>query len=205
MSGLLALKAPRTCVIADGRRKVHSVFTDDSEMVEEFDVITDELLLRKVRKASTALGGEAPWEIEIGAEHSLEAARSKRFNPDSDLLKESNTNPILSRQDTPQLHQWRIRNLPYPPETYNLSVEPDAIVVRTTNKKYFKKIEIPDMKRLNLPLDPAALSWVHQHNTLIISYKKHLAIQTAEAAAKKERASMEAVRLKDDKAGCAQQ
>jgi len=36
--------------------------------------------------------------------------------------------------------QWRVRNLPYPKEVYEISVdqEKNQVVIRTTNKKYFK-------------------------------------------------------------------
>lgn len=45
--------------------------------------------------------------------------------------------PIFTRKDTPQAFQWRIRNLPYPLPTYQVSIddEKQQIVVRTTNKK----------------------------------------------------------------------
>jgi hypothetical protein len=60
-------------------------------------------------------------------------------------------------------------------------VEDDLIVVRTSNKKYYKRIEIPDMQRLGLKLDGASLTWKHQHNTLIISYSKPKQVLVAEA------------------------
>jgi protein DPCD len=41
----------------------------------------------------------------------------------------------LSRKDTRAALQWRIRNLPYPLDTYNVTAEDKLIVVRTTNKK----------------------------------------------------------------------
>ena len=46
------------------------------------------------------------------------------------------------------------------------------IVVRTTIKKYFKKINVPDLDRLSIPLEQNNLKWTFQNNTLIISYLK---------------------------------
>lgn len=45
--------------------------------------------------------------------------------------------PQFSRRDTASAFQWRIRNLPYAPDVYSVTVDDDAqqIVVRTTNKK----------------------------------------------------------------------
>lgn len=45
-------------------------------------------------------------------------------------------------------------------------------MLRTTNKKYYKRFDIPDMKRLNLKLDESSLAWKYSNNTLIISYDK---------------------------------
>jgi hypothetical protein len=46
--------------------------------------------------------------------------------------------PSRSRKDTADEFQWRVRNLPYPVDTYQITID-DAtqeIVIRTTNKKY---------------------------------------------------------------------
>jgi len=45
--------------------------------------------------------------------------------------------PVCVRADTRQSFEWRIRNLPYSIETYDVTVDETgrAIVIRTTNKK----------------------------------------------------------------------
>jgi len=98
----------------------------------------------------------------------------KAFDPRSDLLRASATNPIFLRKDTPDSFQWRIRNLPYPASVYSVLVdhEKQEVVVRTSNKKYFKRIGVPDVVGVGLKLKDELLSWKHQHNTLIISYAK---------------------------------
>ena len=62
----------------------------------------------------------------------------------------------------------------WPKETYSLEIDHNKqeIVLRTTNKKYFKRFDIPDMKRLGLTLEESALTWKYQNNTLIIGYDK---------------------------------
>ena len=97
------------------------------------------------------------------------------------------SNPIFLRKDTPQAHaslvleaarpehfQWRIRNLSYHADVYSVSVdhEKQEIVVRTSNKKYYKRIQVPDLLRYDLKLEDDLLSWKHQHSTMIISYRK---------------------------------
>lgn len=69
--------------------------------------------------------------------------------------------------------EWRIRNLPYPIEVYSVEVDPGQknITVRTTNKKYFKHIQIPDFERLNIIPDSKDINFTHKYNTLIITVR----------------------------------
>lgn len=90
------------------------------------------------------------------------------------MLRASSSNPIFLRKDTPDQFQWRVRNLTYPSDVYAVTIdhEKQEIVVRTSNKKYYKRFGIPDVARAGLALKDNLLSWKHQHNTLIISYAK---------------------------------
>ena len=38
--------------------------------------------------------------------------------------------------------------------------------------RYFKRFTVPEMDHLHLALEQPALSWRHNHNTLVISYQK---------------------------------
>ncbi|KAG5447157.1 Protein dpcd [Clonorchis sinensis] len=160
------LKAARkTALVQDGKRKIHFTFEDETELVEEYDVKTQCLLTRKWKKKTT-LGGDGKWDFEVGEPPTL-------FNP-LDEITEANTNPRFSRSDTAKAFQWRIRNMPYPLGTYQIEVDSDtnSLILRTTNKKYYKRFDVPDMQRMNLPLKQDALSLSHANNTLLISYTK---------------------------------
>lgn len=197
---MTTLAEPKTCVITRGRKCITAKYTDGTEIVEEFDVITDDLLLRKSRTKNT-FGGFSEWEVEVGSE-----AVPRNLN--RDLLVVSSGNPELVSQDTKQCHVFRIRNLPYPRDVFSVTVEHKdedpigEIVVRTTNKKYFKRIRVPVMVRARIPLDPAQLSFDVKNNTLIVEYKKHPTILAAEAQAEKERSSMAAKRVDEENKGC---
>ncbi|CAN9509938.1 unnamed protein product [Ophioblennius macclurei] len=160
--------AKKTALIDDGKRKIHYLFKDGQEMAEVYDLKTDELIERKWRHKN-ALGAQGQWEVEVGEPMTSPASASN-----SDLIKESCSNPIFLRRDTKTSFQWRIRNLSYPGDVFSVSVEPSerCIVIRTSNKKYYKKFSVPDLDRSQLPLDGAALSFAHANNTLIVSYKK---------------------------------
>ena len=79
-----------TSVVADGRRKFHTTYENGVEMVEEFDLQTNQLLLRKRRTVSIL--GEGTWTIEIGGE-------VKSFNPIHDLIAPSTVNVSLRNFD----------------------------------------------------------------------------------------------------------
>ena len=61
----------------------------------------------------------------------------------------------------------------YPKEVYIVEVdeEKQQIVVKTTIKKYYKRIDIPDIKRMGIELKKGKESWIYKNNTLIISVR----------------------------------
>ncbi|XP_060097792.1 protein DPCD [Heteronotia binoei] len=174
--------ARKTALLGDGKRKIHYLFDNGKEMAEEYDMKTNQLLLRKWREKN-ALGASGSWQVEVG-EPTMPAVGTL----DCELIKESSANPVFMRKDTKNSFQWRIRNLPYPKDVYSVSVEKDqrCCVIHTTNKKYYKKFSIPDLDRFQLPLDCAALSFTHANNTLIITYQKPPEILAAEEELQKE-------------------
>ncbi|XP_029466078.1 protein DPCD isoform X2 [Rhinatrema bivittatum] len=180
--------AKKTSLLQDGRKKVHYLFLDGKEMAEEYDIKTNELLLRKWRQKN-ALGSYGQWQTEVG-----ELAPLSTSMLELDHIKESSCNPIFMRKDLKMSFQWRIRNLPYPVDVYDVSVDQNerCCIVRTSNKKYYKKFSIPDMDRCQLPLDKSALSFTHANNTLIITYQKPKEILEVEEELQKELKKMNA-------------
>ena len=165
-------------VSTGGRRKCHYTLPDESEVVEEYDLQTDELLVRK-KRGKSVLGALQEWVFEIGE-------APARATIEGDMMRVSSTNPTLVRKDRPHVFEWRIRNLSYPKATYNVSVdtENNQIVVRTANKKYFKRIDVEELDRARVPLEEASLTWDHENSTLIIQYKKPAEIVKKEREAK---------------------
>ena len=167
-----------TTMSTGGRRKVHYTFPDESEMVEEYDLQTDELMVRK-RCSKTVLGAKGEWVYEVGE-------APARMTIENDVMRPSSVNPVLVRKDRVNAFEWRIRNLPYPKPTYAVSVdtEQNQIVVRTANKKYFKRIDVEELDRARVPLVESHLSWDHENNTLIVQYKKPKEVMAREKEAK---------------------
>ncbi|XP_033633540.1 protein DPCD-like [Asterias rubens] len=181
--------AKKTALVQDDRKKIHFIFKTGTEMVEEYDIKTNELLVRKW-KTKTTLGREGKWDYEIGEQF------SPAGNLEAELFRESNLNPIFTRKDTKQNFQWRIRNLPYPVSVYDVTIDKDnrCCIIRTSNKKYYKKFPLTDMDRAGLPLDPQALTVAHANNTLIVTYKKPAEILSMERQVQQELLKIKATR-----------
>ncbi|XP_047509354.1 protein DPCD [Pieris napi] len=162
------LDAEKTSLKEDKIRKIHYKFEDDREMVEEYNVDTH-VLLRRSWKVKGKLGSEGKWDVEIG-----DPIPDGIQSIESTEIVESKDQPIVMRRNTRVNLEWRIRNLPYPIETYCIKAnnEDKFIILSTTNKKYYKKLQIPELTRLGLSIEQANIQSSHKYNTLIIMYKK---------------------------------
>jgi len=157
--------ARKTSIIEDGKRKVHFLMEDGKEMVEEYNMDTN-VVVRRAWKEKNNFGTDTGWTVEVGD--------PERKPNDIEIygIEERNA-PFITRRITKTGLEWRIRNLSYPESVYSVTAENDGtMTVRTSNKKYFKKIRIPDLERIGLKPTQQRISFHHQYNTLIISYKK---------------------------------
>lgn len=147
--------------------------------------------VRRWRDASGARSRGAKWEYEIGDDAAAGGAAAGAGGSTSGggLLSESRANPVFLKRDTPQAWVWRIRNLPYPKSTYKLAIDGDKqqVVLSTTNKKYYKRIDVPAMRRAGLALDARALGLRYSNNTLVISYAKPPPVVATEAEDRKSK------------------
>mmetsp|Transcript_26935 Transcript_26935/g.86581 ORF Transcript_26935/g.86581 Transcript_26935/m.86581 type:complete len:194 (-) Transcript_26935:537-1118(-) len=168
-----------TWAAAGGKLVGRTTFPDGTEMVEEFDQRTDERISKRWR-TKTPLGAWRPWEYEFG---------SAPETGSGGLLAASASNPVFVPQDSRTAWVWRVRNIPYPKDVYELSVdnEKQQIVLRTSNRKYFKRFDVPELKRRGLKLDVARLRHDHKSNTLIVEYAKPREVLAEEARQLDER------------------
>ena len=155
----------RTYLINGDFIKFHTVFKDGSEIVEEYGLYSEELESRRVKKIG--MTGKEQWTTEIGEE-------IKPRSNDEFLIRENDNNPLFIRKDTQKEFQWRIRNLKGDADNFMVECDKDKqqIVIRTKNKKYYKRFNIPDLERLNIKLEENLMKVNFVNNTLIISYTK---------------------------------
>lgn len=170
----------KTAVNQNNVCRIHTVFDDGSECIEEFAADTQLLLLRKWRRR-TNLGREMSWEIEVG--EAEEAASAEVVTG----MYTSKSTPTVSRLDSETAFVFKITNLPGPESNYFLTVENDELLLRTQNKKYFKRLVIQDLRRAKLPHMVNLAKLKLQNNTLIIAYTKPPDIRSAEKAAAEAR------------------
>ena len=167
---ILANGGSRTYLISGDFIKFHTVFKDGTEIVEEYSLYSEEIESRRVKKVS--MTGKENWTTEIGEE-------IKRNNNEDFLIKVNNdNNPIFIRKDTKENFEFRIRNLKGDADNFLVDIDKDKdeIVIRTKNKKYYKRFNIPDLKRLNLNLNENNLKVNFSNNVLVITYKKPIEI-----------------------------
>ena len=55
-------------------------------------------------------------------------------------------------------------------------------MLKTTNKKYYKRIDIPDLKRADVQMDESSVTWKYANNTVIIGYDKPQKVKEKELA-----------------------
>ncbi|KAI8923240.1 DPCD protein family-domain-containing protein [Entophlyctis helioformis] len=176
-------------MIQNGRKRIHTTHPDGRELIEEYDIKTDDLVVRRHR-SKTALGAYTEWTYEVGEAPAVADPTSTAGT--GLLIAESRTSPVVVRRDTKSHFVFRVRNVPWPRETYQVSVDvaDRRITVRTTNKKYYTRISIPDMDRLGLPFNPASMAFDWGSNTLVIMYQKPQAVLDIEKAEREERRGM---------------
>jgi len=75
-----------------------------------------------------------------------------------------------------------------------VDAEAQQLVLRTTNKKYFRRWSVDALRRRGLALDATALQLAHEGTTLCIRYRKPLPEVEAEALREKELLEMLKVR-----------
>ncbi|XP_060533238.1 protein DPCD [Cylas formicarius] len=163
----LIKRAKKSCIVDHNLKKIHYDFGDNREMVEEYN-LTTKLLNRRAWRMKNELKGEPKWEVELGDPEPI-------YNcVDKCMIRENADQPFICKRNTKLNLEWRIRNLPYPLEVYSVTADQDSqqLIVRTTNKKYYKRLDVPDLQRLGIDLVQANVAFSHRYNTLIITYKK---------------------------------
>ncbi|ENN73989.1 hypothetical protein HUJ04_000447 [Dendroctonus ponderosae] len=190
-------KAKKSCIIDRNSRKVHYDFEDGKELVEQYDLLTN-CVTRRAWRTNKELKGEDAWDIEVGDPEPKYDAEQKC------MIRENSTQPFITRRITKINLEWRIRNMPYPIDVYSVTIDKGSysLIVRTTNKKYYKEINVPDLERLGIEMNQENVNFCHKFNTLIITYKKPQGLREFEATLLEEIKKIPAKNYDDEINGC---
>ena len=159
------------------------------QRVDICEIDSGKLLATKQREKRTS-GAYGPWEWVYGS--------PVEQRQDVETMEMSSKNPIFFRQDTDDEWQWRVRQIPYPANFYNVTVDEvkNQIVIRTTNKKYFKRIDAPEGEKF----DASKLQWAWAYSTLVIRHAKPPRVIAADRDMQKWRKNLPM--QKDDDPDC---
>ncbi|KAH0795959.1 protein dpcd [Histomonas meleagridis] len=122
---------------------------------------TGELIARRER-SRTIYGADQNWVWTYG--------QPPNEKKEVETFELSSKNPIFFRQDTPTQWSWRVRQIPYPADNYEVTVDEakNQIVIRTKNHKYFKRIDAPNGEKMKA----SDVNWNWAFNTLVITHEK---------------------------------
>ena len=137
-----------TALKVSGKLRVQTTFPDklNTEMVEEW-TSDKELHTRRWRQTSV-LGRPGAWEYEIGSA----ASQPSNANASEPIFSVSSSSPSFLSLDSPSHFLFHVTNAPWPVSNYKLSVdaEKDELLLRTHNKKYFKRFRVGREFAINL-------------------------------------------------------
>lgn len=165
----------------DGLQKVHLSIPEPwseaigiKEMMEEYDGRSQELLSRRIRAIQ---GLTERWITQYApamSEAQIHAINMPNNSCASEIRMDPGRNPICTRKDTEAYFELRIRQLPGEESNYMVSIdtEKNDVVIRTQDKKFFKRFKFEDLGWYGLKHEPSKLITRFAHQTLAISYKK---------------------------------
>lgn len=218
-----------------GKIRAQTKFSDGTERVEEWEHrevcsrnSSDQsqrtrakkremvLLLRKWRTGTDGLSLPSlssgslptPWEYEIGDCSVAKKQAGRRGHTSSTMMSRSSCNPAWLAEDSETKFVYKVTNCPWPLKNYHVSTDEGSqeIILRTANRKYFKRFQIPALARLNEPLSYENISMEHdkRDSTLVISYLKTKRVLEYEEEERKEREEAMAKLVKDGDVECKQ-
>jgi len=174
-----------TALKVSGRLRVQTTYARVGvEMVEEWSSTTS-LLSRRWRKSS-ALGGETGWEYEIGSPPVGKGEET------GGIMKAADVNPKFIPKDEEGSFVYTVMNCPWGLDNYNVTYDgdKDEFVLRTGNKKFYKRWSIPALRRQGIRGEGLGLKteWkADGENVLVVRVEKPDEVKVVERKRREER------------------
>lgn len=139
------------------------------------------------------------WEYEVGDDTSSRSSLSIVQIQDDDPRSASSfqcqmlMNPLSPSwhvEMTDKLFVYKLKQCPWPESNFIVDIDNDTqeIILRTQNKKYYKRFQIPALVRMKEHLDKNSISLSHDgnNNQLKITYKKPEKLMEVEKVERQE-------------------
>ena len=190
----------------DGTEKVEEWSSDmnDTSIVTNRREKCQELkLISRKWKTPTGLNNnpfatcDNSWEYEIGEvtkhnttdnNNTYTSASAQAGSRQNQLMTLNSKCPTWHMDATKDLLLFKVRNCPWPLENYEAVIDDNTqeIILRTKNKKFFKRFKIPALSRLNERPCKTLISLSHANDELVLSYIKPKLLLNIENKEKKE-------------------
>ena len=183
-------KGVTTALQVAGKVRVQTKFEDGVERNEEWvrAGAKGETIILQSRRWRGSDGAklvqkESDWQYEIGDDSS-----SIRHTNNSYGIVSSRDCPVFIAENEISHFVWKIKNCPWPEENFKVNVDSKAqeVVIRTLNKKYYKRFKVPALVRLNILLDESKLSFSLQGDCVMLKYRKPNEVMQAEEHERRE-------------------
>ena len=145
-----------TAIVVGGKLRVQTAYGNGCERVEEW--VSDntsmkggDLTLQSRRwRMPSKLNLEPDWEYEIGAP-------KPKASPSSETTFSISTslNPVWSASMTQTHFVFSVTNAPWPVDNYTVTAAEgnEELILRTKNKKFYKRWRIPSLVRAGEKID----------------------------------------------------
>lgn len=139
------------------------------------------LVLRKWRSKGK-VGGFSNWVLEVGSAAPSDTdgrgSSSRECGGKNNALvaESAGRNPEWHARDAFQFWEWVVTNIAYPQSTYSVTVDVESqqLVLRTANKKFFKRWSVCALRRREMRLELESVAFAHdpKSSVLTIRYRK---------------------------------
>jgi hypothetical protein len=154
-------------------------------MVEELEAASKELLVRRWKAPAGPAQAAARWEYELGEAPAAAAAAGGAAG--APLLRESSCAMTWLARDAGAEWHFVVRNAAFPLDLFQLAVEGESLVLRTSNKKFFKRWAIPSLQRAGRQPEARAVQLVMGAEGLVVRYRKPQDLHRAELEERQKR------------------
>eukprot|EP00520_Triparma_pacifica_P013793 CAMPEP_0118644834 /NCGR_PEP_ID=MMETSP0785-20121206/7163_1 /TAXON_ID=91992 /ORGANISM="Bolidomonas pacifica, Strain CCMP 1866" /LENGTH=198 /DNA_ID=CAMNT_0006536645 /DNA_START=125 /DNA_END=717 /DNA_ORIENTATION=- len=179
-----------TAIKVSGRLRVQTTYDGSGvEMVEEWG--SDVNLLSRRWRERGMMGKEGEWEWEIGTP-AVKNDGNGNGGGSGGVIKASDVNPVWIGKDSTAQFVYCLTKCPWKVENYTVTYDEDKdeFVLRTKNRKFYKRWRVPGLVRLGIKGEGLEVQVEHKgdgEDVLLIKIEKPERVREEERRRRDER------------------